>query len=331
MLNDNMKRRLFVAFAVLFPIAIFGAAKWAARWRPIAIGNLVGVKKPIDWDQWQVFDVSNRYVITGDYQNRVLFDLQTGQLRSSEAEGITQGGTALWKAVEKNPRQIIIENDNARRIYTMPWPQVSWMNHYSTTLPSVISGPQATNVFVKYSLIRWNSNAPQTPKTVNFQIDLVLGSYALTRDGEKIIKGGLYEITELSTRTGKVVKYITLDPKPTIAAFPRLSPFGTYALYAEAIPNSSERCRIVDASTGQALWRFASTQSEMYLSVLSCDEKIIAVPLFSRKIWQIRDLKKGRLIGTVPLVSGTVAGAFSPDNSTLYSVANDVLYRQRAR
>ena len=324
-----MKRRLIVAFAVVLLVAIFGAAKWAAAWRPTAIGSLNGVK-PIDWDKWQVFDVSNRYVVAGYIDNRVLFDLRSGQLRSSEVEEVTQDGRALWKAVE-DARQLIIQGDNARRVYTMPWPEVSWMNDFSTAQPQVIDGPETTSVFVKHSLIYWNSESPQTPKVVNCQLDLVLSRYALTRDGGKIINGCLDGITELSTRTGKVVKHIALVPKSTLNAVPRLSPFGTYALYEEGIAGNPYRCRIVDASTGHALWRFVSTEWEMYLSEISRDEDIIAIPSFSRKIWQIHDLKTGKLLRTLPLAPGFKVGAFSPDGNMLYSMANGVLYQQRAR
>ena len=329
MLIDNMKRRLIVVFAVLLPVVIFVAMKWATRWRPAAIGNLTGVK-PINWNRLQTFDVSDRYVIVGDNDNRVLFDLRSGQLRPSESEGITQDGTALWKAVE-NPRQLIIQNDSERRVYTMPWPEVSWMDDFSTAQPQVMDGPETTKVFHKYSLIHWNSDAPQTPKIVNCQIDLVLSRYALTRDGGKIINGCSDGITEVLARTGKVAKHIALVPKSTLNAVPRLSPFGTYALYEEGIAGSPYRCRIVDASTGHTLWRFVGTEWEMYLSEISRDEEIIAIPLFSRKVWQIHDLKTGKLLRTLPLAPGFKVGAFSPDGNTLYSITNGILYRQRAR
>ena len=61
------------------------------------------------------------------------------------------------------------------------------------------------------------------------------------------------------------------------------------------------------------------------------DDKQLAVPKTKRHCWEIHDSKTGVLLHTLPMISGVYTGAFSPDGATLYSVANGVLYKQRAR
>lgn len=90
-----------------------------------------------------------------------------------------------------------------------------------------------------------------------------------------------------------------------------------------------DRYHVIESSTGNTLCELESSAFSLYSSAISPDEKRIALPLSGQ--WQVRDLKTGQLLRALPLVPNTVSGAFSPDGNTLYSVADGVLYRQRAR
>ena len=214
----------------------------------------------------------------------------------------------------------------------MPSPQSAWMQGGFANQPQVVDSPDGLKVLVKYQLVKWKPGLLHSPTIVDCQVDFEQGAYALARDGVRIIDAREDEIAELSIETGNVVKRVPILPKLTLASIPRVSPFGAYALYEDGpAKNSVARWRVVDVSNGRALWRLASSQLEIYSSVMSLDETIIAVPSLSRKIWQIRDARTGAIVRTLPLVPGAHNGAFSPDGSTLYSVAGGVLYRQRAR
>ena len=85
-----------------------------------------------------------------------------------------------------------------------------------------------------------------------------------------------------------------------------------------------------DAHSGRLLWQY-QLEEHIRERAIAPDESVIALPFPAREQWEIRDLKSGEPLRTLPLVPALQSATFSPDARTLYSLAGGVLYRQRAR
>lgn len=332
------RRRWFIAFAVLLPIAIFGAAKWATRWRPVAIGPLI--------DQPQIL-VGPPQIMASErlvrVSNGTLYDLQTNQ-RTQTQEDLVGQGTWMWSWDWEQPKdhllvvwQLLLRDGTKPPVnYNLETP----VGYYFSGDGSWVRISDAENrvemlIAASGEYYRWNYTSRAIEIHTKFALEN--GPSAVSRDGATYFFAEYHAISAFSTRDGHLIKRVPLAIRSSSRGRVQISPFGSYALYP--VENGAAlHWNVVDARSGQLQWKFdlegkwnyVSDSSELYAAI-SPDENWIALPFPSRKTWEIRDSKNGRLVRTIPLLPDTQSGAFSPDNSTLYSVANGVLYRQRAR
>ena len=324
------RRRFFVALAVLLPLALFGAAKWAGRWRPVVIGQVVGANA--------VVQASDRHLVlscrTGD---EVLFDLQTGETRRLVGQVLSSDGAWLCQLTLAPKPQLALRPANTPAslplIYELPaltadektsiapnWSNYGWVR--------ASPARDTIELFFIRRYCRWQQRLRRLERS--FIIDYSATSApALSHDGNFLISASFGQISIFSARSGQLQKEIALQGASSFEST-RPSPFGLYALYDAPGKLGPSRFNVVNTQTGRALWQF-EVETLRDWPAFSLDETLLALPLSQRKIWQIREPRTGKVLRTLALVPGTHGGAFSPDNSTLYSVANGVLYRQRAR
>ena len=317
MLECMKRRRLFIALAVILTVAIFVAAKLATRWRPVEVTRF-------DTSNWSTdsVEVSRNFVAVGDKK----LDLHTGA--QTDLDGQILGvGTWTWQRVTDSKIQGYLSLDDAaghKRRYELPGIGGEW--DVTPVGPIVRYTPNADRLEMisNGAYYRWKWQSRQLERTVKLEYS---EDVALARDGETLIYPRESDIATLSTRTGKITRRVPLQGGEFFESV-RLSPSGIYALY-EA-PDHFFTQHVVDARTGRALWD-AKMDNNNRDAIFAPDETLLAVPQAQRKIWEIRALPGGHILRTIPFVPNLDAAAFSPDNSTLYSVAGGVLYRQRAR
>ena len=327
MLIDNMKRRLIIAFAVLLPLVIFGATKWTAKeresWRPVAIGKVEGA------DTISIASQQYLSIYSNSTGADTRFDLKTGTQRAMNSEDILPVGDWKWKLVLGNKVQIQLSRANRpTKIYECPDFEADGMK---PNFPDWIRVSPQDNRFEALLVNRyycWELSSHRLK--LNTVLGFSGGAVApFGRDGRTLAIGDDNGVKYVSTRSGRVVRRV-----PLVAAnyqVTQLSALGTYALCQanNSIPTTVPFL-VADSQTGRILWKF-DIENWWGIVLLSHNEKLLALPHVERDAWEIHETKTGRLIRTLPLMTGVTSGAFSPDNSTLYSVADGVIYRQRAR
>ena len=156
---------------------------------------------------------------------------------------------------------------------------------------------------------------------------------AIARDGESVVSLDSKSIEWRSTRRNRVTKRWKLTGyRPVNQTFEQIqiSNYGAFALCNVWIGGAnSNQWDVCSTNSGRVLWKFTLT-SPTNRAVFSSDEKWLALPTNGLH-WEIRDAQSGVLSRTLPRVPGVRGAVFSPDGATLYSVADGVLYRQRAR
>ena len=234
-------------------------------------------------------------------------------------------------------------------------------NHSFDYVPPAVFDFDPWNALVRYSPAAhrvevvsqtryycWQSATRHLERAFQFDSSPV-ASLALTRDSSSVVTMPLNQdgFNWISTQSGRLVRHVGLIPSAgRVKMFSygkfdlgdwdtgkRLSPFGSYALLLKtAAPPASYRAFwcVADARTGRELWSF-QRQAPHDVALFSPDETRLAIPQFDQHKWQICDIATGKLLLTLPLVPDTMSAIFSPDGATLYSVANGILYRQRAR
>ena len=180
----------------------------------------------------------------------------------------------------------------------------------------------SVELFFNERYFRWQQNSRRLERAFTVDVFTTFPP-ALTRDGHLLVAPTMREIVFFSTRSARPQQRVPLQAVKSYE-YMRPSPFGTYTLY-----DAAGDSKVVDSQTGRVLWQFGDIS--LFSVAFSPDEKVMAVPRKERKLWELRDLRTGKILRTLPMKSGIESsGAFSPDNSTLYSVAGGVLYRQRA-
>ncbi len=354
-----MKRRLIIALAVALPLVIFGAAKNVVSWRPVVADidaeNVVFSPSPTPgWqtaltktnvnsvcqsgaiDSIRLFSRSNPGF---PYPNQFSEYVRMNTKFPHDSVGVMLDGTWKWHielgAYEfmfgsqdfhyndvpgelKHPTLFLSEGHSGPSTYSIPLPTLS-EGEGSPDMISVSPADNHVDLVLSGRYFRWNKKSTELERNIVLPpVRPDQSSYvALSRDGETLVHSVDSDIRTISTRTGRILKTL-----PTHGSAIALSPFGNYAICRTA--------SVIDIHNGRESWRFEMEIVESYL-VFSSDEKLVAIPVVNRKQWEIRDLKTGELLRTLPLLPGVTNGQFSPDNSMLYSVTNGVLYRQRAR
>ena len=309
------RRRLFFALAIFVPLAIFGAAKWATRWRPIVIGR-IGAN--------DINGVSNRYLSTGS----CVFDLNKGtQINIKAQSGVTDDW--IWSIETRVRPRLTLRKDDLSFTYFMP--RLDKRDDFTAdgglSVSALVVAPErnCVQLLLGSRYYQWNLQSRSLER--DFQIPIIYGAFcAFSRDGKTLVQAGRYAVATFSTLTGRTLTYRPGNPRLQfgMATF-GISAYGSYII----AHNLDGNFDVEGTRDGHVLWQFDPT----CVPVFSPDETLTALPLEDKGLWEIRETKTGHLIRTLILVPGTPGGygAFSPDNSTLYSVANGVLYRQRAR
>lgn len=335
------RRHVLFALAVLFPLALFVGAKVATRWRPVKIGALVGRGSGLD--NWLVR--ANATTVTAGNEPFTNFDLRAGTARGTWTECATDTGTWTYELRAGKPAHLLLRAPGFSRSYALPGVTMSGPKVPVRPQSQVRVSPVAGRLELlddDLGYFRWSLSTAKLerrhyamlPEELNFNgIRLPMGK-ALSRDSETLVLAGRHEIQRVSTAPPYVAQKVAIAanvpaPRAARADFIQISPDGDLAFYGTSPKTSRTRWDVVDSRTGSRLWNFSTNYFPAAL-VFAKNADEVAV-LGAGRDWQVRDAQTGALARTLPRVPNTVAGAFSPDGQTLYSLANGVLYRQRAR
>lgn len=322
-MKPRFSRLFLLALAALFPLAPLSSAQTTASWKPTKVVRLVHDST----DYWeQNVEASERVVSAFGLE----YDLKSGRADNAKGQilGVGEWTWLLYGGL--NSRLELRNGDEAPLHFASP---VKLSNDYYPALARLSLATNRVEMVSQGHYLRWQKTPPRLQ--LHTKLAQTKGVLTISPDGTKIIDARETEIVEISTKLGRVTKRIVLTQTDTTTRNPRLSPYGSTVIYQAPQPKyaqfSTSHRRVIDAASGRTLWRFNSDSATYNGILFSLDEKSIALPLFARKIWELRDLKTGAVLRTLPLIPNCDAGAFSPDGATLYSVANGVLYKQRAR
>ena len=336
------RRFILVALAVVVPLTLFVAARSAASWRPTKVAlidppNSKGTRLGGPNVSFAV-GASKRAIVfprpngNGDIA-RQIFDLQTGKVRAAGKGGLVAGGGGEWEIKGgKTPQLVVRQNEVAERAYALPATDAAELAAMDAAFyqeaATVAANAERVELVVGAHYYRWNTASRVLERSTDCDMESELANRAIARDGQSILNAGLSQISRLSTRSGEFTRHSPLPKSSTENAY--ISAWGNYSVY-DAGSGGATKWRVIDTASARELWNFELGNWQKDAVALAPDEKWLAIARDDRKIWELRDLQTGALIRTLPLVTGVRAGAFSPDGETLYSVADGVLYRQRAR
>ena len=342
-----MNRRFLIALAVAVPVAVFIPAKIAASWRPVALYNLVGAQTTIP----MTMRVSQRYLVTSDVNATNRFDLQSGEQTILSHGGIAENDA--WMANLRAPKygQLELSLRSGGQTFAYPIPNVtaSSIAGYEANTSAQMLSRQTLRIeadrveFVETKIAtyrRWNRRSRQLERDIPlFDITKNMSGFveekvaAITRDGERVVTLDSQMIEWRSTLSSQVTQRFRFNSYRLMNQTSeqiQVSNYGAVALYNVWIGGqNSAQWNVISTANGRVLWNF-TLASLTNRAVFSSDEKWLALPVDNLR-WEIRNAQNGALTRILPRVPNVRAGAFSPDNQTLYSVANGVLYRQRAR
>ena len=325
------RRHFLVALAVVVPIAVFIPAKIAASWRPVkiedlppekglVINNLTASKTLL------AIDIASTDPQQGNmthFRTR-LYDRNTGRLSKRRGALLDGGWTWRLSAEGKPNASLILQDPKGHETFQMLPPR----NTYRTEeFESVrLSARQSVlEAVARNGFFRWHAGEPRLQRQLTFSDSSIY--FQLAPDGKTVLLVKSDGLIFLSTSDGKQTGFVPFNQNAY--GWIKLSPRQTYVACGLGF-NNPKSWQLMDVATGRVLWQFA-LDSPDYGPIFSTDETLVALPLATRKIWEVRQTKTGTLVRTLPLVTGARRAAFSPDGATLYSVAGGVLYRQRAR
>ena len=361
------RRRLLVALALLVPLALFGAAKWVTRFRPVVIGKISGSKNISYIDDavrvgrhalvagggranWNRFDLNfarnTRRILTNE---TLVEDTDLAMQVRVNAAGTTQ--LLLHDGKLPAPAAYDLREQsglNARPNYPGPNPDNYEAHGFSRRNLRVSPTSNRVECVWRQTYYRWNLATHALERRVEIGPKNQLRgeerggekTWALTRDGETLVLPLFSGVSRFSTRTGKRIARLPLSaPSGEGDGSGWISPshFGGYALYTHHKTKSViSTARLYELRTGRLLWKFDVPDTNYaspstFVAAFAPDEKTVAIARTELKLWEIRDTQTGRIVRTLPLMPKTISAAFSPDGNTLYCVAATVLYRQRAR
>lgn len=324
------RRPILITLAIALLVVVFVLAKRTASWRPVKLAqfqlkSIQGIKS------------SSRYVVLTNnaaddslLEKRTLFDLQTGQTRElAENEGITGEGNWRWELQTKGdkPQLLLRQGDAAPVAYALRADNVRHATAGSVTFLRVRPDLNRVELVLSDHIYRWNQTTGEVERSNYLTFDNG-GPMGMLRDSETLVGADWQGIRLIAARTGHASKPTPIEGVESVISA-LITPFGSFALLNTSNRMSPKYWKTVDVASGRVLWSFDQNTHDD--PIFSLDEKELAVSMRERKIWEIRDLQTGQILRTLPLVPNAQAAAFSPDGNTLYSVANGVLYRQRAR
>ena len=328
------RRRLFIALALTVPLVIFVVAKMTASWRPVKVAVW---KTPRGANvAASVLDVSERYV-SG---NGLLLDLKTGSKQATHTFLVGPNAwTWQWLPAPLIKNRLVLKNAGQEVVFRLPSPLIAVNDWLQVRVFPQLNSVEAlyTQGFTKwdkpYRLVfcRWDLDSLHLQQTRTFS-EAKRGLYAIGHDGQTIIRtesAPPKSLSVISTQSGQTLRRVVWPHLGPNAIMSGRSPTRFFVV-ADMINMASSTFRVMDASTGRELYQFRQSGLNAP-QFFSPDEKLLCLAIAEHDRWEIRDAQTGQIIRTLPLAPKTQSGAFSPDGATLYSVANGVLYRQRAR
>ncbi len=324
------RRLLLIALAVALPVVSFAAPKkapiFSAKFRPIVVGKVAGADS--------AFDATTRYLLVyGNKTGETLFDLKTGARRPlQESEGIASNGAWKWKLRFGRTVQLELRHANGPSSrYDCPKFEGDGMKPLSPDWIRIAPERNRLEALLMNRCYRWELRSGRLIS--NVAMPCFDGSVAASSTSPDVLVKASDNgtgINFMSIGSGRRVRHVTLRA-PSNFTDDQFAPGGSYAICTDNNRiGPSERNLVVDTRTGRVLWKFALTHWRDS-SCFSPDGKRLAVPQSKRQQWEIRDSKTGVILHILPLVTDVHSAPFSPDGFTLYSVANGVLYKQRAR
>ena len=330
-----MKRsRIWLGLAALaVVVALFVVAKSAAKARPVKIGVLdASVQNYAEVD----LRVSPAYVLAGADAAYTRFDLRTGARLPLKNATFVAGDEWLgFLEIGDHLNLQLRKAGEPTAIYRAPAPKTGKPNIVSVgerpDFVRVTPPDNRVEMIQNGVYYRWNLGSRALERGFNIKGNLG-HAQAIARDGETVICAATDAIYRSATRSPHAPVRVAFQGVEVFKER-QLSPFGSYAIYDD-LEKSAPVLRVIDTTNGRELWQVdwkfeAATSRDN--AVFSPDETLVALPFSQRKQWEIRQTKTGVIVRVLPLLPDVQAAAFAPDNSTLYSVAGGVLYRQRAR
>lgn len=324
-------------FLILLPLSLgvvgIFAGREMASWRPVKVAPGFTSGKIGDITE---ISVSNRAVAQVTEETSApfkttgtMFDVQSEKLQSFDLSTDRTMGVQndfFWRENSSVFSLEVVDGANGTRTFTHDWPIAPTNNQNLRILPD----QNRVVVLDGFNIFGWNFQTQKLEVEEGIQAysgggDIV-GEFALSRDGRAFIHADKKQILRGDTTTGKTTKTVPLKGI-TFYESAFLSSYGRYAFYDQN--GAPFRWEVVETATGKRLWGFSIPPIVSPLWAVSDDEQTIIIP--ADKQWEVRDLKTGALLRRLPMVPGVTVAACSPDGATLYSVANGVLYRQRAR
>ncbi|BCM91094.1 hypothetical protein IAD21_02958 [Abditibacteriota bacterium] len=319
-------RRLLLAGGILLPLVALGwLMRVAASWRPVAMGKAPQGVSELS----ELHALSDRVCVSYTAKNSRgygWFDVSHGQMHKSPPipRRIGTDGVFSWVLWLGEKLEV---TDGQGMSHSFTEAPIDYAEYEKRGEISVRVLPQQNRVLLlaRERIYDLNFATGHLNRVTKIEAHL---PQALSRDGQTFTalasapRGLGFIIGD--TRSGKILRRIPLRTTPSLE-YDYMSCYGHYALFDQ--PNST--MKVVDTATGKALWSFPLASLWSGNWILDSQEKNIFI--LRGKEWQMCDLKTGKLLRRLPVVPGTTDAAISPDGATLYSVAKDVLYRQRAR
>ncbi len=343
-----MKRSSLLIFVLIVPIVVLG---WTARsvtlWRPVALvkvapftailpalssGNYVSLTNIVYPPRsTQVKTICTRVEVHND-------EISASRFSGEQAAGTNNN--FLWHidftVYEPNcgtlpcelpaerfrvtPCRLEVRNKSSQRTFQY------LAKGFSDYGPQVHISPEQNRVVLLSgkTIVEWDYQTGKLKHQREIKSIAQSTRSALSSDGRSFVlavsKG--FQIGDVATGVTRKVSFQGVS-------FPQsaeLSPHGKYGVLDQ---KSAKRFKVVESATGKPLWGFSAPTGAPDGWTISDDEKTIFVR--QSRNWQVHDLKSGELLRELPLVPNVCACTPSSDGATLYSVANGVLYRQRAR
>ena len=217
------RRRFLIAFAIAVPIAVFVAAKIAASWRPVVVGQLdvPHLRVPM------TTRVSSRYLVASDALFTHRFDLQNGDNIPLIYGGIAEN--EAWLATLRAPKygQLELSLRNGEQTSAYPIPNVtafSKAGSNANTTAHLLARqtlriePNRVELVFLNTYYRWNRGSRKLERSTALEdITQNISGFveekimAISRDGERVVTLNSKSIEWRSTSSSQVTQRFTLE------------------------------------------------------------------------------------------------------------------------
>lgn len=322
-------------FLILLPLSLGVVGLFAGRemasWRP---QRLVRFPYGPSADFGEL-SVSNRAVMHEVYpsvaslqKSYFMVDARTGKLlktvSSSDAKFGIQNDFNWKQTGDPFSIEVLNEKNQKKKFSSFP-PFEPTTNQCLRILPD-----QNRVVAMNYSeLVEWKFREGTLKRRFHLsglEDNVSSGLLVLSHDAKRFVSTNERCFLTGDTATGKILSRTPARGEGFFDGV-ELSPHGRYGMFNRRIEPTKHE--IVETATGKILWELNGPSSGFGLRAMSDDETTLIVA--AGKEWQVRSFATGEVLRRLPLVPGGTLAALSPDGATLYSVANGILYRQRAR